>query len=68
MEALSNPKYKFVPYRESKLTRMLQETLSKHSSKSKIVWIANIGPADISTDDTIRTLRVAKRLKRRNLP
>ena len=49
-----------VPYRDSKLTRLLQESLG---GNSKTVMIANCGPADWNYDETISTLRYASRAK-----
>eukprot|EP00047_Mylnosiga_fluctuans_P024708 m.168525 g.168525 ORF g.168525 m.168525 type:complete len:760 (-) comp9910_c1_seq9:718-2997(-) len=49
-----------VPYRESKLTRLLQDSLG---GNSKTVMIANFGPADYNFDETISTLRYANRAK-----
>mmetsp|Transcript_34136 Transcript_34136/g.59579 ORF Transcript_34136/g.59579 Transcript_34136/m.59579 type:complete len:756 (+) Transcript_34136:21-2288(+) len=49
-----------VPYRDSKLTRLLQESLG---GNSKTVMIANLGPADWNYDETISTLRYANRAK-----
>ena len=43
-----------VPYRNSKLTRLLQDSLG---GNSKTVMIANIGPADYNSDETLNTLR-----------
>jgi kinesin family protein 3/17 len=49
-----------IPYRDSKLTKLLQESLG---GNSKTVMIANIGPADWNYDETISTLRYASRAK-----
>ncbi|XP_011503890.1 PREDICTED: kinesin-II 85 kDa subunit isoform X2 [Ceratosolen solmsi marchali] len=49
-----------VPYRNSKLTRLLQDSLG---GNSKTLMCANIGPADINYDETISTLRYANRAK-----
>lgn len=49
-----------IPYRNSKLTRLLQDSLG---GNSKTVMIANIGPADYNRDETIETLRFAARAK-----
>ncbi|XP_052744829.1 kinesin-like protein Klp68D [Bicyclus anynana] len=49
-----------VPYRDSKLTRILQDSLG---GNSKTIMIANIGPACYNYDETITTLRYAHRAK-----
>ncbi|KAL0211498.1 hypothetical protein P9112_009796 [Eukaryota sp. TZLM1-RC] len=49
-----------VPYRESKLTRILQESLG---GKTKTVLIATITPGLRSIEDTLSTLRYAKMAK-----
>ncbi|KAI6175289.1 Kinesin-like protein [Aphelenchoides bicaudatus] len=49
-----------VPYRDSKLTRLLQDSLG---GNSKTVMIANIGPASYNVDETLSTLRYANRAK-----
>ncbi|XP_063040320.1 kinesin family member 3Cb isoform X2 [Engraulis encrasicolus] len=49
-----------VPYRDSKLTRLLQDSLG---GNSKTVMIATIGPASSNYEETITTLRYANRAK-----
>ncbi|XP_045539409.1 kinesin-like protein Klp68D [Papilio machaon] len=49
-----------VPYRDSKLTRILQDSLG---GNSKTIMIANIGPAAHHYDETVTTLRYAHRAK-----
>jgi kinesin family protein 3/17 len=49
-----------VPYRDSKLTRMLQDSLG---GNAKTVMVANLGPADYNFDETMSTLRYANRAK-----
>lgn len=49
-----------IPYRDSKLTRLLQDSLG---GNSKTVMVANIGPADYNYDETCNTLRYADRAK-----
>jgi len=49
-----------IPYRDSKLTRLLQDSLG---GNTKTVMIAAIGPADYNFDETISTLRFANRAK-----
>lgn len=46
--------------RDSKLTRILQDSLG---GNSKTIMIANIGPASYNYDETITTLRYAHRAK-----
>ena len=47
-----------IPYRDSKLTRLLQDSLG---GNAKTVMIANIGPAAWSYEETLSTLRYAQR-------
>lgn len=49
-----------IPYRESKLTRLLQDSLG---GKTKTCIIATISPAKISMEETISTLEYATRAK-----
>ncbi|XP_050536013.1 kinesin-like protein KIF3B [Daktulosphaira vitifoliae] len=49
-----------IPYRDSKLTRLLQDSLG---GNSKTLMIANIGPASYNWDETLTTLRYANRAK-----
>ncbi len=49
-----------IPYRDSKLTRILKDSLG---GNSKTVMIANISPSAISFDDTYNTLKYANRAK-----
>mmetsp|Transcript_1232 Transcript_1232/g.2624 ORF Transcript_1232/g.2624 Transcript_1232/m.2624 type:complete len:1164 (-) Transcript_1232:2091-5582(-) len=49
-----------VPYRNSKLTRILQDSLG---GNSRTVMIACISPADINFDETLNTLRYANRAR-----
>jgi len=49
-----------VPFRDSKLTRLLQNSLG---GNTKTVMVANIGPAASNFDETINTLRYASRAK-----
>lgn len=48
------------PYRDSKLTRLLQDSLG---GNAKTLMIANIGPANYNYDETINTLNYASRAK-----
>lgn len=49
-----------IPYRDSKLTRLLQESLGGNSAT---VMIAAISPADYNYDETLGTLKYANRAK-----
>lgn len=49
-----------IPYRDSKLTRLLQDSLG---GNTKTVMIAAISPADYNLDETLSTLRYASRAK-----
>jgi len=60
ISALTSQKVGHVPYRDSKLTRLLQDSLG---GNTKTVMIANVGPADYNYDETIGTLRFATRAK-----
>ncbi|XP_037086558.1 kinesin-like protein KIF3A [Pollicipes pollicipes] len=60
ISALVDGKSTHVPYRNSKLTRLLQDSLG---GNSKTVMIANAGPADYNYDETLSTLRYANRAK-----
>lgn len=60
ISALTDPKATYIPYRDSKLTRLLQDSLG---GNTKTVMIANIGPADYNYEETINTIRYASRAK-----
>lgn len=49
-----------IPYRDSKLTRLLQDSLG---GNTKTVMIANLGPADWNYEETLCTLGYASRAK-----
>ncbi|OAF69255.1 hypothetical protein A3Q56_02996 [Intoshia linei] len=49
-----------VPYRDSALTKLLQNALG---GNSKTIMIAALSPADINYDETLSTLRYANRAK-----
>ncbi len=51
---------RYVPYRDSKLTRLLQDSLG---GNTRTVMIANVGPADYNYEETLSTLRYASRAK-----
>jgi len=58
ISALVNGKH--VPYRDSKLTRLLQDSLG---GNTKTAMVAAISPADSNFDETMSTLRYADRAK-----
>lgn len=60
ISALVDGKSQHVPYRDSKLTRLLQDSLG---GNTKTVMIANCSPADYNYDETLSTLRYASRAK-----
>merc|ERR1719282_2326039 len=60
ISALVDGKSIHVPYRDSKLTRLLQDSLG---GNARTVMVANIGPADYNYDETLSTLRYAHRAK-----
>lgn len=57
----ASKKQRFIPYRDSKLTRLLQDSLG---GNTKTVMISNISPADYNYEETLSTLRYADRAKR----
>ena len=60
ISALVDGKSSHVPYRDSKLTRLLQDSLG---GNTKTVMIAAVSPADYNFDETLGTLRYASRAK-----
>ena len=60
ISALVEGKGGHVPYRDSKLTRLLQDSLG---GNTKTLMIAAISPADYNFDETLTTLRYASRAK-----
>lgn len=60
ISALVDGKSQHIPYRVSKLTRLLQDSLG---GNTKTVMIAAISPADYNYDETLSTLRYAARAK-----
>ena len=60
ISALVDGKSKHIPYRSSKLTRLLQDSLG---GNTKTVMIAALSPADYNFDETLSTLRYASRAK-----
>uniref|UniRef100_A0A914ZSK0 Kinesin-like protein n=1 Tax=Parascaris univalens TaxID=6257 RepID=A0A914ZSK0_PARUN len=66
ISALVDGKSCHVPYRDSKLTRLLQDSLG---GNSRTVMVANIGPASYNYEETLGTLRYANRAKNiKNVP
>ncbi|XP_047978740.1 kinesin-like protein KIN-4A isoform X1 [Salvia hispanica] len=49
-----------VPYRDSKLTRLLQDSLG---GNSKTIMLACISPADVNAEETLNTLKYANRAR-----
>ena len=60
ISALVSGKEKHIPYRESKLTRLLQDSLG---GNTKTIMIAAVSPADYNYEETLSTLRYANRAK-----
>lgn len=60
ISALVDGKSQHIPYRDSKLTRLLQDSLG---GNSRTVMVANLGPAEYNFDETMSTLRYANRAK-----
>ncbi|KAK2819844.1 hypothetical protein Q7C36_021490 [Tachysurus vachellii] len=62
INALADPKSKknHIPYRDSKLTRLLKDSLG---GNCRTVMIANISPSSLSYEDTHNTLKYANRAK-----
>lgn len=51
---------KFIPYKDSKLTRLLSDSLG---GNTKTVMFANVSPASFNFEETLGTLRYASRAK-----
>jgi len=60
ISALVDGKSSHIPYRDSKLTRLLQDSLG---GNTKTVMVANVSPASDNYDETLGTLRYASRAK-----
>nr|XP_006816577.1 PREDICTED: kinesin-like protein KIF18A-like [Saccoglossus kowalevskii] len=62
INALANPKNKgqHIPYRDSKLTRLLKDSLG---GNCRTVMIAAVSPSHLTFDDTYNTLKYADRAK-----
>lgn len=60
ISALADGRSGHVPYRDSKLTRLLQDSLG---GNAKTVMVATLGPSSLHYDETLTTLRYANRAK-----
>ena len=60
ISALVDGKVTHIPYRDSKLTRLLQDSLG---GNTKTVMIAAVSPVDYNYEESISTLRYASRAK-----
>ena len=60
ISALVDGKMHHIPYRDSKLTRLLQDSLG---GNTKTIMIAAVSPANYNYDETLSTLRYASRAK-----
>lgn len=60
ISALVDDKSTHIPYRDSKLTRLLQDSLG---GNSKTIMVATIGPASYNYEESLTTLRYADRAK-----
>ncbi|KAI9672302.1 MAG: Kinesin heavy chain [Alyxoria varia] len=61
INSLTDSKATHIPYRDSKLTRILQESLGGNSRTTLII---NCSPSSFNADETISTLRFGSRAKR----
>jgi len=61
ISALSEKKRGHVPYRDSKLTRLLQDSLG---GNSVTVMLCNASPAMVNADETLSALRFGERAKK----
>ena len=52
---------KYIPYRNSKLTRLLKDSIG---GNCKTVMIANVSPSSETFEDTFNTLKYADRAKK----
>jgi kinesin family protein 3/17 len=60
ISALVDGKTQHIPYRDSKLTRLLQDSLG---GNTKTIMICAISPSDFNFDETLSSLRYASRAK-----
>ncbi|XP_043300572.1 kinesin-like protein KIF17 isoform X2 [Cervus canadensis] len=66
ISALVDGRCRHIPYRDSKLTRLLQDSLG---GNTRTLMVACLSPADNNYDETLSTLRYANRAKNiRNKP
>ena len=61
IQRLSEERKQHIPYRDSKLTRLLKPALE---GKAKVCVICNVSPNPTFTDETINTLKFAQRAKK----
>lgn len=60
ISALVDGKTQHIPYRDSKLTRLLQDSLG---GNTKTIMITAVSPSDFNYDETLSSLRYASRAK-----
>ena len=60
ISALVDGKTNHIPYRDSKLTRLLQDSLG---GNTKTIMITAVSPSDNNYDETLSSLRYASRAK-----
>ncbi|XP_077403309.1 kinesin-like protein KIF3B [Vanacampus margaritifer] len=60
ISALVDGRSSHIPYRDSKLTRLLQDSLG---GNARTVMVANIGPASYNVEETLTTLHYSNRAK-----
>ncbi|CAG2189115.1 KIF16B [Mytilus edulis] len=58
--SLKEGKQVFIPYRDSKITWLLKDSIG---GNARTIMIATISPADVNYGETLRTLRYANRAK-----
>jgi hypothetical protein len=61
ISALSEGKKKNIPYRDNKLTMLMQDSLG---GNAKTLMFVNISPADYNADETVQSLNYAARVKK----
>ena len=60
ISALGKKQTKHIPYRESKLTRLLEDSLGVNT---RTLLIAAVSPSAASVEETVNTLKFADRAK-----
>ncbi|KAI4904498.1 hypothetical protein NFI96_025300 [Prochilodus magdalenae] len=66
ISALADGRSSHIPYRDSKLTRLLRDSLG---GNAKTIMVATLGPASCCYEETLTTLRYASRAKNiKNVP